>query len=98
MTQAEDFDTLLDFFRALSDANRLRLVGLLTQAPRTVEQLAAEVDLSPSTVSHHLKRLAELGLVTATANGHYHVYALQSERLDAMSGLLREFTQREQEL
>ena len=75
---------LLGFFRALADANRLKIVGLLSQRAYSVEQLAALLDLGESTVSHHLSRLAEAELVTARAEGHYSIYSLQ---LDALSGM-----------
>jgi len=75
---------LLGFFRALADANRLKIVGLLSQRAYTVEQLSAMLGLGESTVSHHLSRLAEAELVTARAEGHYSIYSLQ---LDALSGM-----------
>ncbi len=87
-------EALLPFFQALSDATRLRLVGLLAREPSTVEQLAANVGLTPSTVSHHLKRLGDLGLVAARVEGHYHVYALQTERLAEMGGLIQAATEK----
>ncbi len=76
---------LLDFFKALSDANRLKILGLLATQPQTVEQLAASLNLGASTVSHHLARLSEAGLVTARADGYYNVYSLQTEKLEEMS-------------
>jgi hypothetical protein len=76
---------LLDFFKALAEAQRLKIVGLLAQQPYTVEQLAALLDLGASTVSHHLGRLAKVGLVTARAEGYYNVYSLQTEALAAMA-------------
>lgn len=76
-------DELLTFFKALADANRLKIVGLLAQQPLAVEQLAAILDLGPSTVSHHLARLAEAGLVSAEAHGYYSVYRLQTEQIEA---------------
>ena len=75
---------LLGFFRALADANRLKIIGLLSQKAYTVEQLSALLGLGESTVSHHLSRLAEAELVTARAEGHYSIYSLQ---LDALSGM-----------
>ena len=74
-------DDLLQFFKALADHNRLRVVGLLAHRPYSVEELATVLELRPSTVSHHLKRLSEAGLVRNEAQGHYHVYALDVERL-----------------
>jgi predicted transcriptional regulator len=70
-----DIFRLADFFKALSDVKRLRICGLLAQAPRTVEQLSAMVGLRPSTISHHLGRLATAGLVAARADGYYSVYS-----------------------
>jgi predicted transcriptional regulator len=75
-------EALLSFFKALADANRLRIVGLLAQGERGVEELAAALDLRPSTVSHHLARLAEAGLVVSRAEGHFHLYSLDLAALE----------------
>lgn len=77
-----DTQALLLFFKALADANRLKILGLLAGEPRTVEQLAALLDLRPSTVSHHLSRLARAGLVSARAEGYYSVYRLEEKALE----------------
>ncbi|MGH6630382.1 MAG: DUF2087 domain-containing protein, partial [Burkholderiales bacterium] len=61
------------------------IVGLLSQEPFSVEQLAAMLDLRPSTVSHHLSRLSEARLVAARAEGYYSVYHLQTEVLEQMA-------------
>lgn len=76
---------LLQFFKALADANRLKIVGLLAREPHTVEQLAEMLDLHSSTVSHHLARLAHAGLVSARAEGYYSVYQLETKHLEAMA-------------
>jgi predicted transcriptional regulator len=85
MNMEETFDELLAFFKALSDATRLRLVGLLAQKESSVEELAAMLDVSPSTVSHHLGKLSEIGLVSARAEGYYNIYSLNTGVLQAMS-------------
>jgi predicted transcriptional regulator len=76
---------LLDFFKALSDANRLKIVGLLARSPNTVEQLAETLEIHPSTVSHHLSRLAKAGLVSARAVGYYSIYQLETKVIEAMA-------------
>jgi predicted transcriptional regulator len=81
----ESFETLLAFFKALSDANRLKLVGLLAQKESSVEELSAILDVSESTVSHHLSKLAEIGLVSARAEGYYSVYRLETDVLEGMA-------------
>ena len=78
-------EELVTFFKALADSNRLKIVGLLAQQPFSVEQLAAMLHLRPSTVSHHLSKLADAGLVNARAEGYYNVYSLQAETLRQMS-------------
>ncbi|MFQ5942887.1 MAG: metalloregulator ArsR/SmtB family transcription factor [Anaerolineales bacterium] len=78
-------DELLEFFKALADANRLKIVGLLSQKGFTVEQLAAMLELRPSTVSHHLSRLARASLVSARADGYYSVYELETDALEKMA-------------
>ena len=74
-------DELVAFFKALADANRLKIVGLLAQHPYSGEELAALLDLKPSTISHHLSKLAEVGLVSARAEGYYSVYQLEEAAL-----------------
>lgn len=76
---------LLNFFKALADANRLKIVGLLAQGEYSVEQLAELLKLHPSTVSHHLSRLNKAGLVSAQAEGYYSVYRLETKPLEEMA-------------
>ena len=81
----ETFNELLAFFKALSDATRLKLIGLLAQKESSVEELAAMLDVNPSTVSHHLSKLSEIGLVSARAEGYYNIYTLRTEVLQEMA-------------
>ncbi len=81
----EQVNTLLAFFKALSDANRLKLVGLLAQNEASVEELAVVLDVSASTVSHHLSILNEIGLVSARVDGYYNVYRLETGELERMA-------------
>jgi hypothetical protein len=76
-------DELVGFFKALADANRLKIVGLLAQRGYSVEELAALLNLKASTVSHHLSKLAQAGLVTARAEGYYSIYTLDRAVLEA---------------
>jgi predicted transcriptional regulator len=78
-------DELLEFFKALADGNRLRILGLLARQPLTVEQMAEMLALRPSTVSHHLQYLAHVGLVSARAESYYNVYRLENAALENMA-------------
>lgn len=85
MNDEEQYQALLEFFKALADANRLKIVGLLAQRPYAVEELAQALELGVSTTSHHLSYLAHVGLVSARAKGHYSIYSLEMEALKDMA-------------
>lgn len=85
MTEDQMLEELLAFFKVLSDANRLKIIGLLAREPASVEQIASTLGIGVSTASHHLARLAELGLVSARADGHYYFYSLQTDVLQGMA-------------
>lgn len=85
MNENEKIPELLDFFRALADENRLKIVGFLAQKPFSVTELSKMLSLSVSTTSNHLSSLAYAGLVKAQPEGHYFIYSLQTETLKAMA-------------
>jgi predicted transcriptional regulator len=84
-TTTETSEMLLSFFKALADANRLKIIGLLAQGQYSVEELASLLELGPSTVSHHLSRLSEVGLVCAQAESYYNIYRLEPGVLENMA-------------
>jgi ArsR family transcriptional regulator len=83
--QAQD---MAKVFKALASPARLQLVGLLGKGDACVCDLVDEVGLSQPTVSHHLRVLAEAGLVTSSREGTWVWYSLVSERFDVVSELL----------
>lgn len=78
-------EVLLEFFKALADANRLKIIGLLAEKPRAVGELADLLGLSVSTTSHHLSYLTHVELVSARAEGHFYIYSLHTEKLAQMA-------------
>jgi predicted transcriptional regulator len=81
-TMTDSSEELVTFFKALADANRLKIVGLLAEKSYSVEELAALLKLKPPTVSHHLARLSEAGLVKSRAESYYSVYQLDQSVLE----------------
>jgi len=77
-----DIATLLAFFKAMANESRLRIVGLLAERERSVQELAELLDLKEPTVSHHLAALKALGLLDVRAEG---VTRWHSLRLDALT-------------
>jgi len=80
-----DFQTLLTFFKTLANESRLKLIGLLAQQERSVEELAALLQLKEPTVSHHLTQLKRLDLVQMQPQGNTHLYRLNQEALTALA-------------
>jgi len=80
--QITSSEELAIFYKALADANRLKIVGALAHKPYSVEELAALLSVKPSTISHHLAKLAQAGLVSARAQGYYSVYQLEAKSLE----------------
>jgi DNA-binding transcriptional ArsR family regulator len=78
-------DELVEFFKALGDKSRLRIVGLLAERPHTVEQLGKALGVGVSTVSHHLARLAGIGLVEARTESYYSLYRLRTSVLGELA-------------
>jgi uncharacterized protein YndB with AHSA1/START domain/DNA-binding transcriptional ArsR family regulator len=62
---------------ALAERNRLRIVELLSQAPRSVGEVAAGLGLRQPQVTKHLQTLQHAGLVTVHHLGQRRIYALQ---------------------
>jgi len=81
----EDFQRLLQFLKVLADESRLKLVGLLANQALSVGELADQLNLKEPTVSHHLARLQQLGLVRMQAEGTTHRYQLEKEALHRLS-------------
>lgn len=85
-------EEIVEIFKALADPSRLKIVGLLARGPAAVEELAANLGLGASTVSHHLSRLSRAGLATARPEGYNNVYSL---RLDALQDVAKRILSRE---
>ena len=80
----QDLTTLLQFFKALANESRLKLVGALAQQERSVEELASILALKEPTVSHHLSKLKELQLLHMRAEGNTHYYRLDLDALQTL--------------
>lgn len=81
MTEIEE---LSEFFKALSDPTRLRLIKLLHDhnGSLCVNALAHQLDVSQSAVSQHLRVLRQAGLVKGDRQGHRVHYSLDINALN----------------
>ncbi len=81
---------VLPLLRALSDPNRLRLFLALRDKERCVRDLVDTEDLPQPLVSHHLRVLADAGLVQARRSEGFSLYAVRPEGLAAARDLAME--------
>jgi len=71
---------MLDFVKAMSDVDRLRIIGLLSLRPASAMQVADELHLPPSDAHGHLEYLAKVGLVSENG-GQYQLEGAVVESL-----------------
>jgi ArsR family transcriptional regulator len=73
-------------FKALADPHRVKIVNLLATSPKPVCvcEFTEPLGLSQPTVSHHLKKLMDAGLLERDQRGTWAYYSL---RRDALGGL-----------
>ena len=88
----EEAQATADVFRALSDPARVRIVNLLSRAhePVCACNLNEPVGLAQPTVSHHLKKLVEVGLIKREQRGKWAYFSLEraaTEKLAAVANL-----------
>lgn len=78
---------LVDIARALADPVRLQIVDLLRAqgAAVCVCDLQPRFDITQPTLSHHLKRLREAGLVTVERRQQWAYYSLVPERMEVLA-------------
>ena len=70
-----------DSIQALSAPSRLRILARLYAGPASVNDLAAAVGMEGSAVSHQLRTLRHLGLVTGRRDGRQVVYELHDDHV-----------------
>lgn len=67
--------------KVIADETRLRILGLLADRDHTGKELAEVLGLTPPTVSHHMRKLGDAGVVTATADAQRMIYSLNAQLL-----------------
>jgi DNA-binding transcriptional ArsR family regulator len=75
------FTHLADLFSALSDPTRLRMISVLLKGEMNVGELAAQLEMTESAVSHQLRGLRQLRLVRSRKDGRQVFYALDDDHV-----------------
>lgn len=86
-------EDILFALKALADESRLALLRMLNEREITVGELAQKIQLAEPTVSHHLARLREAGLVTLRMAGNQRYYRVNESGLARFKRLANEIEQ-----
>jgi ArsR family transcriptional regulator len=76
-------------FKALSDPARVKIVNLLARTESSVCgcELVPELGLAQATVSHHLKTLAEAGLLEREQRGKWAYFSLKRDAVETLAAV-----------
>jgi DNA-binding transcriptional ArsR family regulator len=80
-------------FHALGHPARLSIIRILVQggpSGTSAGDIQARLDMPASTLSHHLSRLVQAGLITTRGEGTFHLYAPDISTLRALTNYLWE--------
>ena len=85
----EEAEATAAIFRALGDPARVRIVNLLSTAdgPVCVCELIEPLGLTQPTVSHHLKKLTDAGLLDREQRGRWAYFSVNAEAMTRVASL-----------
>lgn len=85
----EDAEATAALFGALADPARVKIVNLLARstAPVCACEFEPSVGLSQPTVSHHLRKLTEVGLIEREQRGRWAYFSLSRAAVEKLSAV-----------
>ncbi|HEX3235299.1 MAG TPA: metalloregulator ArsR/SmtB family transcription factor [Gemmatimonadales bacterium] len=85
--------TTSDTFNAIAEPQRRRILTLLRDGERSVNELAGALDVTQPRTSKHLRVLREVGLVTVRGAGQQRLYTLNAKGLEPIHAWVGGFEQ-----
>ncbi len=89
----ENLETRAQLFKALGHPTRLLILNLVKMKPRHGEELATILNLKPATISHHLAKLTEVGLLKTKKDQYYQMVSLVNGAMQKTLGEMVQFPQ-----
>jgi ArsR family transcriptional regulator len=85
----EEAAATAEVFRALADPARVRIVNTLATSsdPVCVCELIEPLGLSQPTVSHHMKKLLDAGLVEREQRGKWAYFSLKRDAVEKLAAV-----------
>ncbi len=88
----ENYEHNAKIFKAFSDTNRLMIMEMLQQGERCACEILENLDISQSTLSHHMKILCDSGIVDCRRQGKWMYYTLNKANCQSIRNFLYEVT------
>ena len=77
-------------FKALGDENRIYILKMLHSGEKCACKLLEELNISQPTLSHHMKILCDVGIVTGRKEGKWTHYSISCDGVRHIRGLMKE--------
>ncbi|WP_088013522.1 metalloregulator ArsR/SmtB family transcription factor [Gottfriedia acidiceleris] len=73
---------IVDFHKALGDLTRVRIIALLQQGQLSGQEIASKLSLRPPTITHHMSKLREVGLIKERRDKNTIYFSLNTKILE----------------
>lgn len=87
-----EYEKTSKVFKAFCDENRLQILEMLQGGEKCACHLLEEMQISQSTLSHHMKILCESGVVKGRKEGKWTHYSIDEDGKERAVQLLKEIT------
>ena len=74
---------IVEFHKALGDLTRIRIIALLQQGPLHGQAIAGKLGLKPPTITHHMAKLREVGLIKEKRDKNTIYFSLNTKVLES---------------
>jgi ArsR family transcriptional regulator, arsenate/arsenite/antimonite-responsive transcriptional repressor len=83
-----EYKILAKMFKVMSDPTRLQIVDILSCGTLCACDILERLQISQSTLSHHMKVLIDCGLVIGEKDATWMHYTLNQEKVSELHGLI----------
>ena len=78
-----------EMFKVLSDSNRLQIIDMLSRGEMCVCKILEKFNITQPTLSHHLKVLADAGIVVSRKEANWMYYKLDDKKMKEITEFLQ---------
>lgn len=82
------YDETTKVFKAFSDSNRLMIVEMILDGEKCACTILEDLNISQSTLSHHMKILCDSGVVNCRKEGKWNYYSINKDGCKTIYDLL----------